>query len=524
MDSSQPLSPLASRLITELEKEEPSDRDRKIVVSPVVSKFAAWYEKFRTAMDYREEAVILRAAIERILKRRLLLGGNGKTVAEPLVRELVWARYFPNNSVSEAAVERVEKVIDLFIQLRQQVLFQHKFSETEVNEWVYQLMSATIERTINSNREKEIVANFMFHVLRENVTVVDDKEETKDAQVYLAIRRSFAKDDIAFLRYYLFKQFFGDLNSENFQKAAQSFPVVHQEIQRQLNYPSKDRITSYIRNKTPIFLILEELFRLHKGKIRQLSFDEKELQKIVFEICGARYNEIASKVRRAIVRSVIFILFTKSLFALFIEGTYERIFYGRIFWSSLAINTAIPPLLMIVVGLFIRPPTQENSERIFSHIRSIFYDPRPDLGGTLVVKKTKDKQRPFLNTVFTILWFLAFIISFGFLIFILSKLQFTLINQAVFIFFLTIVSFLSYRIGLVPKTYIIEERQGLLTPLVDFFFMPVIRVGRHLTEGIAQINIFLFLFDFIIETPFKGIFAFFEQWFFFLHAKREEMG
>ena len=39
----------------------------------------------------------------------------------------------------------------------------------------------------------------------------------------------------------------------------------------------------------------------------------------------------------------------------------------------------------------------------------------------------------------------------------------------------------------------------------------------YLTEGISQINILLFLFDFIIETPFKGLFAFFDQWFVYLH-------
>jgi hypothetical protein len=73
------------------------------------------------------------------------------------------------------------------------------------------------------------------------------------------------------------------------------------------------------------------------------------------------------------------------------------------------------------------------------------------------------------------------------------------------------------------KVYTVDERQGILSPVVDFTFMPIIRVGQHLTEGISQINIILFIFDFLIETPFKGLFSFFEQWFFFLHAKREEL-
>jgi len=39
--------------------------------------------------------------------------------------------------------------------------------------------------------------------------------------------------------------------------------------------------------------------------------------------------------------------------------------------------------------------------------------------------------------------------------------------------------------------------------------------------GIAQINIVLFVFDYLIETPFKQMFAFLEQWLFFLRSQRE---
>ena len=72
--------------------------------------------------------------------------------------------------------------------------------------------------------------------------------------------------------------------------------------------------------------------------------------------------------------------------------------------------------------------------------------------------------------------------------------------------------------------YIIKDRKENLGSLFfDFFFMPVIQVGRRITLGISQINVLLFMFDFIIETPFKGIFAFFEQWFLFLRTQREKL-
>ena len=72
--------------------------------------------------------------------------------------------------------------------------------------------------------------------------------------------------------------------------------------------------------------------------------------------------------------------------------------------------------------------------------------------------------------------------------------------------------------------YVVKENKENWTSIAfDFFFMPFIQVGRKLTQAVSQINIILFIFDFIIETPFKGIFAFFEQWLLFLRTQREKL-
>src|SRR5688572_17968529 len=71
----------------------PPDEVSRIDVSQTVSFFALAYERVRNAVEYRESHLIRRAAIERILKRRLSLNPQGEGEAENLVRELLWARY-----------------------------------------------------------------------------------------------------------------------------------------------------------------------------------------------------------------------------------------------------------------------------------------------------------------------------------------------------------------------------------------------------------------------------------------------
>lgn len=524
MDTENQLTPLASAVVGVFENEEAANNEPKVSVNRFLSEIASWYEKLRNSMDIRDDEVILRSAIERILKRRVILGGKGETIAEPLLRELVWARYFPSNTIPESMIGKIGKIIDLYSALRSNVISRKALKEKIMTEWTFQLMSCHIARLLAPNNEKNAISNFMYHVLKDSLHILDDSEETKNVQVYLAVRRAFAKDDIAFLRYYLFEQIFGTLDSENLENTQRNFAKGYGEIEKQLGYKLKEKIYMFVNKQTPVFFILEDVLQNQKKNVRSLLSEKEAFAQTVFDACNSRYKNIAKKVRTAIIRSVVFLIITKAIIAFGVEGTYDKWRYGHIVWSSIAINTGIPPLLMIIVSLFIKTPGQDNSERILKKINMILFETHPQITATAKFMVNPVKKRNVLGYIFAFLGLVAFVISFGFIIWVLTKLQFNIVSQFIFIFFLTIVSFLSYRINTTAHMYSIDAKQGLLTPLVDFLVIPIVRVGMYLTEGISQINVIIFVFDFLIEAPFKGIFGFFEQWFSYLHAKREDLG
>src|SRR5471030_2601643 len=110
------LSKLTDYLVTKIDKIEINQRKEEMEVNPFVSEVAAWYEKLRNAMEYKEEEVVLRAAVARILNRRLAF--FGKLALGPiLVRELAWAKYFPEDNVPEAVINRVDDSIKLYLDL-----------------------------------------------------------------------------------------------------------------------------------------------------------------------------------------------------------------------------------------------------------------------------------------------------------------------------------------------------------------------------------------------------------------------
>ncbi len=525
MENQKMLSPISDYLITQFDKDKPYSYDKMISVNPVVSEVASWYEKLRNAMDFRDDDAILRAAIERIVKRRMLFGEGPKQMAEPLVRELVWARYFPEGSVPESITDKVEKIMTLYLHLQTKVNHKHRVNKGVVNEWTIHLMSSAIEHVLSPSKERELISNFMFQFFKDKIVITDDTTVTRDAQVFLAVRRTFAHQDLPLLRYHLFIQIFGELTEHNIEHVSEKFVEASKQIEYQMNYPLKDRFLSFFKNHSIPFYILEEILKQNRGKNRDLVGNAEEFKVAVMNTCAKKYNNIREKVSRAIVRGVIFILVTKAIFGLAIEGSFESLIYGEVYWNSIALNTLFPPLLMIIAALFIKTPDRDNSVRIWDKMKTIIYDSEANSWQPLILKKNTTRIDPIMNLIFIVLWLAALVLSMGTIIYVLTFLNFKFISQTIFIFFLMIVSFICYRISQTAHMYTLQtDKHSLKDVLFDFFFVPVIQAGRRLTENISKINVFLFFFDLFIETPFKVIFAFFEQWFLFLRAQREKLG
>lgn len=516
-------SNLATSLISVFEIQQNQLNDEKITVNDLLSKIASWYEKFRTAMDYGSEETIPRRAIERMLKRMLFLETNSTSISKDLIRELIWAGYFPNATVPHSLIEEVGNSIDIHLKLKREIGKQKVLSSDNLNEFILEILSCEIFYILLPNKEKEAVANFMFRVLSKSITIEEESEQTKDIQVFLAIRKSFARDDIAFLRYKLFRQIFGRLSESNFENIVKNFANGYKEIKTQLTYPKKERILAHIKRVTPPFLILFELLIQEKGNIKLLASDQEVLRERVFEICERKYKTIKGKIQRAIIRSFIFILFTKAIIAIAVEGAFESIFLGRIQWLSITLNTVIPPAIMGIVGITIRTPSEQNSQTIFNDVQKLLFIEDPVIAKELLIKTKEKNKVSFKDYVFSALWIFTILLAFGIILFFLNILHFNILSKTIFIFFIAIISFLSYRIYQTANSYTVVKKQNILTPIFEFFFIPVIRVGRQLTEGFAQINFILLVIDFIIEAPFKGLIGFFEQWFMFVAAKREEL-
>lgn len=498
-------------------------------VSQTVSFFALVYEKVRNAVEYREDHLILRAAIERILRRRFSLNPDGHGEAENLLRELLWARYFDNGVLGAEDNVIIQNLVDKYVLLKRQlVVGRDNELRVFLDQFLMDLLTCEIEETLKpeSAAIQSNLTFFIYQVLRRKIKIEGLKEDQKDAYFLVAIEKVFGKSDRSYLRYHLFTTFYKTLfaySEKELNSLGAKFPSIFKKIDDMVTNPYVDNLAKFVRKQLPPFLILFALIKSKPDELQSILTDREKLWNEVDTTCRSKYQQLGARIRTLAVRSFIYILLTKMIFAIILEIPVSMYFYGEINRNAIIINSIFPPILMIGILGFFKVPGDDNTKKIFQRIVDIIDEDKSFETKVAFVPKKSTAKRPLLIFGFTVFYSLTFLVTLSLIYEFLSNLGFNLVSQAIFIFFVSVVSFFSYRIRQVTKELRLEEKASILAPVGDFFFMPMLSLGKFFSSGLAKLNFFIFIFDFIIEAPFKLIFEVVEEWISFVRKRKEEI-
>jgi len=264
-------------------------------VSQTVSFFALVYEKVRNAVEYRDDHLILRAAIERILRRRFSLNPDGRGEAENLLRELLWARYFANGVLGAEDIVIIQSLINKYLLLRRQlVIGREGESRIFLDKFLMDFITCEIEETLKP--ESAIVqsnlSSFIFQVLRKKIKIEGLKEDQKDAYFLVAIEKVFGKSDRSYLRYHLFTTFYKTL-AEHSEKELSSMmtkiPAIFKKIDDMVTNPYVDNITKFVRKQMPPFLILFALINSKPDELQEILTNRERLWTEIDLTCRDKY-------------------------------------------------------------------------------------------------------------------------------------------------------------------------------------------------------------------------------------------
>ncbi|MBU0975353.1 MAG: hypothetical protein ABIE03_02660 [Patescibacteria group bacterium] len=510
-----------------LEEEVISQRltSENVKISKAVTFFAFVYEKLRYVIEYKEENLLLRSSILRILTRRVGLNSQGKDIAKSLVQEILWARYIAHFPIDQVSI--IENILDKYIHLLNLVERQpYVESKTKVKSWILEIASCEIERVISNRIKQDALVELMYNDILPFIEVNDTEISTnyKNILIFIAVHKALLKSDQETLRFHLLNFYYpGWTNAtpEMVENLARNIQNIYNQVEAHLSYHLNERLLRFMRRRTAPFVILQKVLEtLSEDELT----DEEKIKDTVSTIAKVEYKKARKKVLTAAIRSVVYIFITKSIFAIILEYPFSAIVLKEVHWFALIVNVIFPPFIMLVIVSLIRVPGKENTEMIYAKIEQLLYREQttPDPKQRFIIGRKTEWGTGSL--LFRFASVLIFTIVFGGIFYVLYLLHFNIISIAIFVFFLSLVSIFAYRVRLRARELAVTDSgQGLGETLVDFIFLPILLVGDKISRGLQSINIFTFVFDFILEAPIKALIQIGEDWIGYLREKKEEL-
>lgn len=498
---------------------QPKEGVATIHVDEVASKVAAFYEKIRGIIDWKEEHLLKRRAIERVLKRRLfsqldLTNGNitQGSIAEPLVLELIRGGHFPNDKIEETKIQEVQKAIDKYF-------FALKGAKLQLYTWLSGIAACEIEEILSPALKERALINYMFEMMRERIRLNEGilkvggiTEQEKNVQVYIAVQRALFKLDAPVISYELLKHYYPDWTEQNIYS-------IKEKVEKDLNHPLADKFYQICEKYDTPYLLLGDV--LAKNPQEEISNPEK-LESLITEAYNKRVKTLKSRLGRAAFYATLSIFLTNVVSLWLIEVPFNKWVTGYFFnFFAMGVDVFFPTLLMFVLVVTIRPPKKENLAGVLMEVMKIVYEKeRKDVYEI----KTFPKRSLILEAIVKFFYFLGFCVILGLIIFGLYKVNFPPLSYLIFIVFLSLIAFAGAKIRQRGKELqVVEEKETFFHFFIDPFAVPVVQLGKWLTLKWKKYNIIAVFFSALIDMPFTIFVEFLEQWRYFLKEKKEEI-
>ncbi|MCA9384453.1 MAG: hypothetical protein KC582_01910 [Candidatus Magasanikbacteria bacterium] len=495
---------------------------RRLIVHTAISRFSVFYERLRTAIDYKEEHLLRRSAIVRILKRQFSLETEAEQIASQTLRELIAAKYLANDHHAEELIKDIAAMVAKFLAVKR---IHSKIPDFE--KWLLEILAAEIDEVVTDQKEEKIFLNLLYEQVGEKIRLKNNEltDEERRLQIFVACLRNFLKADDALISYKLLRIFEPrwlrpELWTGEVHEMVACLESSHKRIQDILKHPYHQKFCNAVKPWSVSLTVLRAALNEEPTKARELLEDPSALKKAIERVAEVRIQDSKRRLSRGIVRAIIYLFLTKMLFAAVLEYPIEIALYGKPHVQALLINMLFPPVLMIIVGAMIRPPVKENVTRIVNGVEELLSIE----GITAIELRGKRHYSTFGATMLALGYIFMFVVSFGLIFWLLSLIGYTWISMAVFVFFLCVVSFFAYRLRLASKEYVAYEKQtGVGGLIIDFFSLPVLKVGRFLSETVSRFNVIVFFFDVVLEAPFKIFLQALEEWFYYMKDKKDQL-
>ncbi|KKW47850.1 hypothetical protein A3C21_01480 [Candidatus Kaiserbacteria bacterium RIFCSPHIGHO2_02_FULL_59_21] len=513
------LSESIRELIGKIEATEEAERtaapgQQALEGNTIVAKAASLYEKLRYLVDYREEHTIRRAALERILKRRVFIEQKAES-GLVLLQELVDGKYIPKEAATEEAARDIDTIVNKFLQLSRLASANGavvrrliSFAATEIDARISPLEYATDHES----------AEALYKTLRGRVSAYGYSEEETNAQLYCACWRSLLGADDDRLAHALWLLYVPGwrAGSADLQEVAGKLPALVANIRDTVRGSLQWQIAPKIKNESIYFRIIREAFASKRGAAGRILENPTQLDQFTRDFLEKTYEQEKERIQKSGIRAVVYLFVTKMAVALVAELPYEIFVLGGVHYVPLTINILFHPALLFALTRNAGALGEANTNAIVEGIHGVLYE-----GKARSVRVRSGYSR--FTLAFALAYLFLFITVFGSVIGFLELLSFNPVSITLFLFFLALVSYFAFRIRYRARRWKVVREEGTLSIIAGVLAVPIVRAGEWLSRTFSSINVFVMIMDFIIETPFKRLLNFSNQFLLYLREKGEEI-
>ncbi|HUW21805.1 MAG TPA: hypothetical protein VMW41_04005 [Candidatus Bathyarchaeia archaeon] len=515
-----------------------------LYVDEIASRVALFYEKIRKIVDWKEEHLVRRAAIERILKRKmiseisgisLVSGFEPQKIAEPLILELIRGGHFPNGKIPRSQVAKVQKLLEKYTYILEKNPLAKQEAVPKIKQkinlytWMLEIAACEVEELLASPIRQKALMECMFQLMDERIKIIPEgalSQEEKATQLFIAVRRTLFHLDDPIISYHLLKNRWpewDDLPNNLLDQITQNIITIKNQIEKNLSHSLSSTFFRICEKYDTLYIILGDILDQYEKKpsdVIPTLGKPKELTQLIRDAYTKRLSTLKGRLYRSAVYSTLSIFIAGALSLFIFEVPLAKLIYGE--WKPLAmtIDILLPTALMAILVLLVRPPRPENLNRVVIEILKIVYrSDEKDIYEIRMRKKTK-----------SLLWFVVSLfyaagtiasLALVFWVFRLAKIPVT----SLYIDTLNVAMIVSAALVIKQraKELTIEERTSFWEFSIDILSVPMGKIGQWLSNKWKEYNIVSVFFIALVDMPFSTFIGFIESWSSFLKEKKSEI-
>jgi len=520
---------------------KPNEAVATIHVDEIASKVASFYEKIRGVIDWKEEHLIRRNAIERVLKRRLISELPGfslvsdlkvEGMAEPFILELIRGGHFPNDTIPQVKIKGIEVILRKYIYVIQKspAPNSHPKKKIQFYNWILEIAACEIEEFLVPPLKESALILAMTNIMEERIEVdsaIGLNNEEKRLQIYIAVHRTLFHLDSPIISYHLLRYWFPEWSSppqDLLDQITQNTALIWENIEGVLSYSFSNQFFKLCERDDTLFLVLSDVLKEFANKPAEIPVQFSQAE-ILDGLIGRAYHKRMSTLKTRLLRMAIYStlsIFVAGGFSLFIvEVPLAKLFYGRFSPMAILVDILFPTILMLLLVISARLPGKSNFDKVVVEVRKIVY--QNGARNIYQIKKPK-KKGAFSTFLISFLYALANLGSLALTVwvFYLARVPITSIildalNVAVVVFAGLVIR------GRARELTVEKERPNFLEFSLDILSIPIAKMGKWVSDKWKEHNVVSVFLLALVDMPFQTFVGFLESWSNFLKERKAEI-